>query len=40
MVFEKAKGVIRKVTLELVYEVVDERTKEIIRRIEEIERKR
>ncbi len=40
MVFERAKGLVRKVTLELVYEVVDERTKEIIQRIEELERKR
>ena len=40
MVFERAKGVIRKVTLELVYEVVDEKTKEIIQKIEELERKR
>jgi len=40
MVFERAKGVIRKVTLELVYEVVDERTKEILDRIERLERQR
>ncbi len=40
MVFERAKGIVRRVTLELVYEVVDERTKEIIHRIEELERKR
>ncbi len=40
MVFERAKGIVRKVTLELVYEVVDERTKEIIYKIEELEKKR
>ncbi len=40
MVFEKAKGLVRKVTLELVYEVVDERTREIIQRIEDLGRKR
>ncbi len=40
MVFERAKGLVRKVTLELVYEVVDERTKEIIQKIEELERRR
>ncbi len=40
MVFERAKGVVRKVTLEVIYEVVDERTKEIIRRIDELERRR
>jgi len=40
MVFERAKGLVREVSLELVYEVVDERTKEVIQRIEELERKR
>ena len=40
MVFERAKGMVRKVTFELVYDVVDERTKEIIHKIEEIDGKR
>lgn len=39
MMIERAKGVIREVTLELVYEVVDERTKEILEKIEKVERK-
>ncbi len=34
---EKAKGFVKKVTLEMVYEVVDERTKEILERIRKIE---
>ena len=36
---ERAKGLVKKVTLEAVYEVVDERTKEILEVVKEIEKR-
>ncbi len=36
---ERAKGLVKKVTLEVVYEVVDERTKEILAVVKEIEKR-
>ena len=37
--FERAKGIVRKVTLEVIYEVVEERSREIYEKLEKIERR-
>ena len=39
MLFNKAKGVVKKVTLEVIYEVVEERSREIYERLEKLERR-
>ena len=37
--FERAKGIVRKVTLEVIYEVVEGRSREIYEKLEKIERR-